>query len=228
MLLFEPEQLPAPLILPEGKIIWQNKREIDYSKVHYYAKVGAKDMFWYQDCERIFADMFGVENLGLIASMFAATSINTSLKSNITLFRKAYYQHIYNLPIEGYLPNIKTQLERIREGLELSGRKILSFKNAMSGDKEAIVVDIHILRAFDQDRRYYRANDNRERSAGATEKQYDIIEAYMREEAHKLGIEPRQFCSMVWAGTRISNGGDRETHYKNILKHQFTNLFNVI
>jgi hypothetical protein len=54
------------------------------------------------------------------------------------------------------MPNIKQQLEQIRKGDELTGRKIRSFARAMAGDPDAVVVDIWLLRAFNMDRKYFR------------------------------------------------------------------------
>lgn len=190
--------------------------------------IGRRDINWYKECEFLFTDLFGADKLQLVCKLFAATSINTSLKSNITLFRKALIEIQNDKPVGRYLPNIQNQLALIRDGKDLSGRKINSFAKAMSGDKDAVVVDIWLLRAFNMDKQYIRhtgAHSGRMRSGGATNKQYTTIESYVRQEAVAMGLEPRQMSSMIWAGVRIDTNGDRETHYKNILRHQFTHLF---
>lgn len=225
---------------------------MDTSKIARYVWIGRKDLNWYRDCEEVFVELFGRDRLTLVTRLFAATSINTSLKANITLFRKALHEIDNGLPIGHYLPNIRQQLEQIRAGNELTGRKINSFARAMSGDSEAVVVDVWLLRAFDMDRKYFR-NDKitsdgpiqeipgtmygfyqpvvkkrgRMRSGGASDGQYTKIENYVRNEAKAMGIQPRQLSSMIWAGVRIDQGGDRETHYKTLLRHKMTNLFNV-
>lgn len=207
---------------------------MDSSKIHRYVWIGRKDLNWYADCQHVFEDLFGPDRLELVCKLFAATSINTSLKSNITLFRRALYEIENNLPVGNYLPNIQTQLQHCRAGRPLSGRKISSFARAMAGDPDAVVVDIWLLRAFDEDRRYFRKAKDEEkgrgamRSGGATDKQYTIIEHWVRTEARAMNLQARELSSMIWAGVRITQSGDTETHYKNILKHQLTNLFNVI
>lgn len=204
---------------------------MDTSKIQFYAEIGKSDKDWYHKNQLVFEDLFGTEKLHLVCSIFAATSINTSLKSNITLFRKAYYEIENNLPIGNYLPNIQSQLQRIRTGQELSGRKIRSFAKAMSGDSNAVVVDVWLLRAFNLDRQHMRHSGPHKghlRSGGPTDRQYTLIEAYVREQAAVMGIQPRQLSSMIWAGARIAINGDRETTYSNILKNKLTNLFNVI
>lgn len=205
--------------------------KFDASKIPEYVWLGMKDMNWYQECEQTFRDIFGDDKIVLVCKLFAATSINTSLKSNITLFRKAYYEMENGLPIGNYLPNIKMQLQQIREGKDLTGRKINSFARAMSGDPEAVVVDIWLLRAFNLDRKYFRTggpHDGSFRSAGATDKMYTQIEDWIRREAHKRDIEPRQLSSMIWAGVRTKTNGIDDTRYSSILRSQLQNLFKVI
>ncbi len=203
----------------------------DKIEAYYYA--GLKDIDWYKECEDLFVSIYGRDRLPLITKLFAATSINTSLKANITLFRKALHEMENNLPFSNYLPNIKIQLERLRAGQELSGRKIRSFAAAMSGDVNAVVVDIWLLRAFEMDKKYYRKENSTAkrrggvRSSGATDKQYTQIENWVRASAWVRGIQPRELSSILWAGVRIIQSGDKETHYKTILKMKLYNMFDV-
>lgn len=203
------------------------KQQIDTDKIMRYVWIGRHDLNWYSECEKLFAELFGTDNVRLVARLFAATSINTSLKSNITLFRRALHEIKTGKPIGKYLPNIITQLERIRRGDELSGRKINSFANAMSGDKDAVVVDVWLLRAFGMDRKYYREGSGTFRSGGATDGQYNLIESYVRNEAKSMKIEARQLSAMIWSGVRIDQGGDYETRYETLLRHQFQNMFST-
>lgn len=205
--------------------------KFDDSRIAEFVWLGMKDMFWYHECQETFTALFGAEKLTLVTKLFAATSINTSLKSNITLFRKAYYEIENNLPIGNYLPNIQKQIDRVRQGKDLTGRKINSFARAMSGDPDAVVVDIWLLRAFNQDRKYFRnggPHDGTFRSAGATDKQYTQIESWIRAEAYKRNIEPRQLSSMIWSGVRTKTNGVDETRYSSILRSLLNNLFKVI
>jgi hypothetical protein len=197
-------------------------------KIDFYLVRGSRDKDWYARCTLLFIELFGEERLPLICKLFAATSINTSLKSNITLFRKALYEIENNLPIGKYLPNIQIQLNRIRNNEELSGRKIRSFAAAMNGDRNAVVVDIWLLRAFGIDRKYYRQGSAKFRNGGPTDKEYDLIELYCREKASLLGIEPREVSAMLWSGCRLHHTNDRETNYHNLLRYKMFNLFNVI
>lgn len=196
-----------------------------------YVWIGRQDQHWYADCQKLFEKHFGKEQLPLITKLFAATSINTSLKSNVKLFRKALYEIQNDLPVGNYLPNIQNQLAKIRAGQELSGRKISSFARAMSGDKDAVVVDIWLLRAFGMDRKYMRHTGPHKglmRDGGATDKQYTAIETWVREKAKAMGLEARELSSILWAGVRIAHSGDKNTHYKELLDYHLNNLFGCL
>lgn len=203
------------------------------ARIDEYIRAGSKDRDWYAECTALFLDLFGAERLTLVTNLFAATSINTSLKANITLFRRALYEIENGKPVGRYLPNIRRQLEQVRAGKELTGQKIRAFARAMRGETDAVVVDTWLLRAFDMDRKYYRKPRPGKlrglvRSGGATEADFELIEFYCREKAELIGALPCQVSAMIWSGCRITRGGDRETHYKNLLRHSFTNLFGVI
>lgn len=199
-----------------------------------YVEIGKSSLNWYQDCQNCFVELFGAEKLELVCQLFAATSINTSLKSNITLFRKAYWEIENDKPIGRYLPNIQNQLKQIRNGDPLTGRKIRSFAAAMSGDVNAVVVDVWLQRAFGIEKKYWRQKKDKEkgrgnfRNAGVSDKEYTIIENWVREYSKVFNCEPRQLSAMIWAGVRIDTNGDKQVHYSDILKHSLQNLFNVI
>jgi len=159
-----------------------------------YAEHGKKDKHWYRDCEQTFIKLFGEPELKTVCKLFAATSINTSLKANITLFRRAYFEIKNDLPFSNYLPNIKMQLEKVRAGKPLSGEKINNFAEAMAGNENAVVVDVWILRAYDNDKKYFRHGQGYARSAGATPKQYKIIEAHIKETAVTMDLKQENFA----------------------------------
>jgi hypothetical protein len=198
-------------------------------KIPEYIDIGYGDKDWYAETENLFVEIYGRHKLVTVANMFAATSINSSLKSNIRLFRRAWHELEHNLPHEKYLPNIRDQLNALRNGGELSGNKIRSFARAMSGGKNSVVVDIWLLRAFDEDRKYSRhtgPHAGKERSGGATEKQYRMIEEWVRNRAMELGLEPRQLSSIIWSGVRTkATGKQNTTKYHDILRHQLFNMY---
>lgn len=201
---------------------------MDLTKIDLYIKIGMKDKNWYQECEQLFTEIYGKDKVKLVAQLFSATSQASSLKSNIQLFRKALHQWENNLPFTGYLPGIVRQLGNLRLTGELSGPKIRAFAGAMAGDIDAVVVDRWLLRAFDMDRTYTRhsgPHKGKSLSGGATSKQFRQIESWVRNRAKEMEIEPRQLSAIIWSGVRISMSGDKETHYKTILKQKLYNMY---
>lgn len=204
-----------------------------------YITVGMPDKNWYKEHQELFVKLFGAGNLHFVAKLFAATSINSSLASNVRLFRKAKHEIENGLPFSNYLPVMKLQLERIRAGEPIRGRKITSFAAAMSGNVNAVVVDIWLLRAFGMNNRYMRTKkvkhplghdvyiDGRIREGGATDKQYTFIENYVRDLAPTLNLQPRELSAIIWSGVRIAHTGNRQTKYKEVLLQQHYNMFEV-
>lgn len=196
---------------------------MDTSRIVEYMELGRCDKNWYQECEQTLIEIFGKDQLQIVVKIFSATSINTSLKGNVTLFKRAYYEYLNNQPIGAYLPNIQKQLQRIRDGKDLSGLKINAFAKAMSGDPDAVVVDIWLLRAFKMNRTYFRKQSQSFREGGASKKQFREIEAYIRSEAPKHELQAREMSAMIWSGIRTLQGTDRQTRYTDILKAQYLN-----
>lgn len=201
---------------------------LDTSKIHRYVWRGRQDVNWYQECEQLIEERYGIPDKRLVAQLLAATSINSSMKSNVTLFKKCYAAIKNGKAIPKMLPNIMAQIEFLLTAGEISGRKINSFADAMSGNTQAVVVDIWLLRAFHMDRQYKRhtgPHAGRERSGGANDKQYSLIEGWVREEAFYMGLEPRQLSAMIWSGIRTATNGKDKTHYKQILVEASMELF---
>lgn len=195
------------------------------NRIAEYIKRGERDRYWYHNTEKLFRELFGDDYLKLVTQLFAATSINSSLKSNIRLFRRALHEIETGAPMGKYLPVMAMQISAIRNGRPMSGRKIRSFAAAMSGDTEAVVVDVWLKRAFDEDDRYGRMRNGKllMRSSGASDRVYDIIEYYVRDEARRRGLEPRMVSAMIWSGVRT----DKATRYDDILRYQMFSMFDI-
>lgn len=211
------------------------ERKVNYENVARYARLGWHDLDWYERAEELLKYHYGV-NWMLAAQVMAATSINSTLKSNVRLMRKAMHELTNGLPLSNYLPNIKAQLERVRDGRGLHGQKIVAFAAAMMGDTEAVVVDTWLLRAFDMGRRYMRKVTKnsrhghlytivRESSGGATKGDFDFITEKVRDMAVMNDVEPRQMSAAIWSGVRINHTRDFNTNYHTVLNFQNYNMY---
>jgi hypothetical protein len=201
---------------------------MDDSRIDMYIRHGFKDKDWYDECAKLLTDLYGAENLKLVADIIAATSINSTLKSNIALFRKAHYQLLNGKPFEGFMPAIKRQLEQIRDGTGISGQKITAFSAAIQGDKNAVVVDTWLVRALGMERTYKRhtgPHKNKERGGGVSKQDFKIIEGYVRERAKTMDLEPRQLSAIIWTGIRVLSTDEKESRYSTILQLKEFNMF---
>lgn len=195
--------------------------------VNKYVTLGIKDKNWYQECELVLEQIFGDKRF-LAAEMLAATSMNTSMTSNVTLFRKAWYQYHEGLEFKGFMPNIQKQLQQIRNGTGITGPKITAFKNAMCGDINAVVVDVWISRIFKVNTRYVRNKgkaDEMMRESGISKKVFEAVESYVRAECVNYSLTPREMGASLWSGIRRESFPNEKTHYRGYLIKHFSTLF---
>lgn len=197
---------------------------MDLRNIDKYLIAGEASRFWYQDCELVLKNIFS-DNWKLAAKMLAATSINTSLTSNVTLFKRAWFQYHNDIPLAGYLPVIEKQLGQIKNGTGLTGQKICAFERAMTGDTEAVVVDVWLARAFGVEKRCVRKESNLERSGGVTEKTFNNVTAAVREKANEKCLQPREAGAVIWAGIRKQYFPKEKSHYSGYLINSFSTLF---
>ena len=198
--------------------------ELDNRKISFYIDEGYSDRYWYQECENVLRKLFK-DDWQLAAKMLAATSINTSITSNVTLFKRAWYQYHNDLPLTGYLPNIEKQLAQIKAGTGLTGQKICAFERAMTGDPDAVVVDLWLARAFGVEKRYFRKESELERSGGVSEKTFKAVTLSVQIKAYSMGVQPREASAMIWSGIRKQFFPKEKTRYSGYLIKNFSTLF---
>lgn len=114
--------------------------------------------------------------------------MNSTVKANMTLALKAYAQHNLGKPFTGYLEHVIENLRNVVDGKTLNGPKINAFFLALKGDKNAVVVDRWMARAYG--------------FKSVTASNYDRIERNIRHEAGANGMKPSDFQAWLWADTR--------------------------
>lgn len=162
---------------------------------------GKGDLDWYNVGKEL-EDYFG-KDAELFAQLLAVTSNNATVPANHTFALKAYKAIKAGIPIlkategakpgEAFLPAVVDQIRRVAagQGIEgIEGRKVNDFVKALMGDKNAVVVDRWMMRAFGYDRDI------------PTPHEYDLIEHAVRELAQQQGVEPRQMQAAIWFSTR--------------------------
>jgi len=199
-----------------------------FSKTARYLWNGRTDQMWYPNASHELTRLLPDVEPKILFNILAGTSMNTTLQSNIKLFFRALGQYRHGekttFAVPGMNKVIETQFKDMFSGAvyqlwhffergRLTGRKISSFADALSGDVLAVVVDIWMMRIFGVDRKY-RARTLELKSRSPTKKMYDAIEYYIRWAAPLLDLEPREFQAMIWGGVRTeeTGGGNKKTY----------------
>jgi hypothetical protein len=177
---------------------------------------GKAEMGWYDDVHKELGELFG-KDADLMAKLLAATSTNSTVKSNTTLALKAYAKIKAGEPVtDGFLPVVVKQINRVIQGEPLEGRKIDNFAKAIVGDPNAVVVDRWMLRAFG-----FMNHD------AATPHEYDVIEHAVKELAQKKGVTPRQMQASIWFSVKNQaekgQGRPESPAYGKLLKEKLAN-----
>lgn len=148
---------------------------------------------WYDRHLATLQEHFG-QDAPQVLRFLAATSQAASVPSNVGLGIKAYQQWLGGQPFEGYLPAVKSNLERAATGQELAGPKISAFDRATRGDAEGVAVDRHLSRLFWS------------KDSPSTPAEYAAGVAVVKNMAAQLGWEPRQVQSALWALNQVRQG----------------------
>lgn len=147
---------------------------------------------WYQFHQNKVKKLFR-KDAELFTSFLAATSQNCSIRTNVALALKAYEQYKNKQNFDGFLPQVRQNLQRIVAGSPCAGPKIRAFERAMHGDPDAIVVDLHMTELFFS------------RKTPAP-RQRRAIEQEVARVAKRLNWEPRQAQAALWAYNHTKRG----------------------
>lgn len=163
---------------------------------------------WFRRHEETINEMFG-DDAELFQSILAATSQAATVASNVSLALKAYKQFYANEPFDGYLPAVRRNLQRLRAQEDVQGPKISEYEKANTGNPEGMAVDRHIAELM-----FNTARPNRRQIRAAHRRMLEI--------ARRLGWEPREVQSALWAFNQVRKGKDPNDvqSYDTLLKQR--------
>lgn len=161
---------------------------------------------WYGDTRQAVTYYFP-EHWEVFTGFLASTSANSTVKANLTLALKAYKQWEQGGPFYGFLGSVKVNLVRTVDGLPLNGQKVESFRQAMLGDTEAVVIDRWILRWYGE-------------TSGLNRKLYSKLSGKIRAEAKLNGLSPTQFQAKIW--------GLSKRKYGDVSKHPVSSFGKIL
>jgi hypothetical protein len=207
----------------ESKLL--KKYGIDDFGLSKYLFHGEKGKDWYPQTLKTFEKMLEGYDIELFVKLFAITSPRNNFKANLRLALRAYELFIKKKPFErcGFMPNVLCMLNDFKnkdfvfEKDQRNGRrKITNFARGILGDKDAIVVDSWVLKAYGMSQDYIHKGIKAPHAPRITE--YDFIEDHIRHLAECCDYEPRQVVAMLWHGIRTLNSPHKVTKTKKILQ----------
>ena len=154
---------------------------------------------WYSDSRNAIKRQYGGD-WELMCGFLAATSPKSTVKANVKLADKAYYQYKESGTVkrESFInTHHKSLLAVIAHG-EPNGRKCKALYQNLLGNENYVPVDIWMLRY-----------------AGILKKapsrnEYDLIEGNIKQEAKEMGLTPAQRQAEIWSYIRGSASGYAE------------------
>jgi hypothetical protein len=211
-------------------------------KVVGIASQGYDHRGWYQENYDWFTGLFGKDEGTLWLRILGATSQRNTLQSNVTLAVKAMkrwkeqgtilevsvpdiVRHdtgevlAYTTP-SNYLPALESQLTKTLNNQHITGRKIRNFVDALTGNRDAVVIDMWMAKAWQLEPREYKGLEYYE----VKDRQYDYCEEGTRMVARFFGVDARDVQAMVWTAMRGAEYTDRRIRHIQTYKEQFLGL----
>jgi hypothetical protein len=161
---------------------------------------------WYDAAWEEMQRMFG-QHAELYANVLAALSPHNGVKGNVTAANKAMamilsgerdLKHPFTVTTakkagDGMQAHVDN-LNRVLRGEPLEGPKVGPFSRALQGDRNAVVVDTWMMRAFGF-------------TDKANESEMTFIQQAVTGMAEKLGMDARQVQAAIWTGVKVEREG---------------------
>ena len=188
-----------------------------------YYENGKEGLGWYDNVNSLLNKYFGKDNAKTFARLLAATSPRMPVERNLTTAIQAFNQYVNEFKSRNRLstdkdvslgddPNFRGRMAnyfmkshvpnigRAMSGRDLSGSKVDNFQKALSGDGDAVTLDVWMGRALG-----IRGNLFDDPNS------YQVISDAIREMAAEAGVEPRQYQAAVWTGIKKEQGNKGQT-----------------
>jgi len=145
--------MTAPRTLP--RVLSARARGAEISRVASRftrrARDGASGRHWYAETRAWAAEVVGPEGAPLFLRMLAATSPRASIKGNLRAAVRAYHLAAEGLPTSWGapygVPVNAIAVAAVAEGRAVRGQKVGPFAAALTGDSDAVAVDVWVARA---------------------------------------------------------------------------------
>jgi len=174
---------------------------------------GAAARFWYDDTHAALHLLLGERDGDMMLAFLAATSPRANLRANVAKAMRAFTQwkegEPYTFP--GHFPAHRGNLTRAAFHIPLRGPKVKAFHAALTGDPDAVVLDVWMLRILNLPDRPTRA-------------QWAQGERTVRRLAKRLNEQPRRVQAALWIAykRRIEGPGSTVADYQTLIREHTT------
>jgi len=145
-------------------------------------------------------EYFG-DDAEFMAGLIAHLSSGLAVPANTMKAIEVYIAHKTGQSFKGTHQVSEKQIKEFLDSRLTSGPKRLPFFEAIMGDANAIVIDRWMARVLD-----FRTWNNKKEvwqtSTGASKKQRELLIAWVQRGAKRLGITPRAYQALIWAGKK--------------------------
>jgi hypothetical protein len=148
---------------------------------------------WYGKAEHRIADLSTEleQPYERVAAVLAITSPRVHVKRNWTLAT----DYLSGRNMLNRLPNVSASLDIYEETGYIGGQKVRAFYRALTGDPDAVVLDVWMAKLFDVDPMKLR-----------NKSVYEPLTTKVVGTARRMGWEPRQVQAALWAYTMTQSG----------------------
>lgn len=170
---------------------------------------------WYDDKEDVIGKVFNPTDARVFRAFLAVTSAGNMLTSNLTKGLSFYLQWRMNgrrVPPGGFIGDTPNNRDAARdlliEGVS-RGSKIGQFVAALEGDRNAVVVDRWMARAFKLKKTDSKTG-KRVPQDSPSEHAFVVIDRLIRSHAAKTGMDPRAVQASIWRAQILRDDPDRK------------------
>jgi hypothetical protein len=169
-------------------------KKVDYGaqlqKMQSLFEKGKDGLFWYDKIADQLNKRLGPQGTKMFLNFVAATSPRMPVMRNLDAAIQAYNQYMSGEEFTGFMSTHVPNILRAFKGEDLSGAKVSNFAKAMSGDPNAVTLDVWMARAFGMNKDQFNPV------------QYQALSDAIRELASNAGVQPRQYQAAVWTGIK--------------------------
>ena len=178
-----------PILFPRKVFTMNNVIHLsDHNRITDLATLGCCGSTWYTNAIAEVDTLCRLEDWSVerFVSILSLTSPRVSVRRNV---RIALQYTDNNTFLENVVGNIRQSVGRYEKSGTIGGQKVRAFRSAILGNQFALVLDVHMSRAFNVDQKHWDKTHVRNRA-------YRIVESV----ANRLGESIRDTQAMTWCG----------------------------